>query len=84
MKLLSAKAFNLLNPFPNNPWFLMALVKQAFENIEGKGENAGNRHFLHFPKMFSTLPKTKINLLETSILSSANALNLDRSKNFAV
>ena len=30
--------------------------------------------------MFSTFPKTSINLLETSISSSANALNLDRSK----
>ena len=33
-----------------------------------------------FPTKFSTLPKTNINFLDTSILSSANALNLDRSK----
>ena len=26
-----------------------------FENIVGKGENAGNQHFLLFPTMFSTL-----------------------------
>ena len=26
------------------------------QNTEGKGENAGNQHFLLFPTMFSTLP----------------------------
>ena len=30
--------------------------------------------------MFSTLPKININFLNTSILSSGNALNLDRSE----
>ena len=29
--------------------------KKPFENIVGKGENAGNQHFLLFPTMFSTL-----------------------------
>ena len=32
----------------------------AFENIVGKGENAGNQHFLHFPKCF--LPYRRISL----------------------
>ena len=27
-------------------------VKEAFENIVGKGENAGNQHFLLFPQCF--------------------------------
>ena len=27
-------------------------MKKAFENIFGKGENAGNQHFLLFPKCF--------------------------------
>ena len=26
--------------------------KKAFENIVGKGENAGNQHFLLFPQVF--------------------------------
>ena len=30
----------------------MTLTKRAFENIEGKGENAGNQHFLLFPLCF--------------------------------
>ena len=33
-----------------------------------------------FPTMFSTLPKTNLNFLVTSIVSSAYAFNLDRSK----
>ena len=30
---------------------LMSFRKKSFENI-GKGENAGNQHFLHFPQCF--------------------------------
>ena len=30
----------------------MTLKKEAFENIVGKEENAGNQHFLLFPKCF--------------------------------
>ena len=43
----------LYHPIPtfNDP------KKGSFENIVGKGENAGNQHFL---KMFSTIPKTNI------------------------
>ena len=47
----------------------------------GKGENAGHQHFLHFPIMFSTLSKTKIVILATLMLLSANAFNLE---NFVV
>ena len=42
----------------------------------GKGENAGNQHFLLFPQCFSTLSKTNFNFSATSIFSSANAFNL--------
>ena len=31
---------------------LTTLSKEVFENILGKGENAGNQHFLLFPKCF--------------------------------
>ena len=30
----------------------MTLWKKPFENIVGKGENAGNQHFLLFPQCF--------------------------------
>ena len=33
----------------------MTLEKEAFENIVGKGENAGDKEFLLFFTIFSTL-----------------------------
>ena len=33
------------------------LKKEAFENIVGKGENAGNQNFLLFPQSFLSIPK---------------------------
>ena len=55
------------------------LVKMPFENIVGKGENAGNQHFLLFPQRFLPffdtnliqLSKTEIIILATLNLSSA-------------
>ena len=46
-----------LNSLPKSQ-LLTTLEKKAFENLAGKGENAGNQHFLLFSKMFSTFPKT--------------------------
>ena len=37
--------------FPQS-WHLMTLKKNTFKNIIGKGENAGNQHFLLFPWYF--------------------------------
>ena len=51
-----------------------------FENIAGKGENAGNQHFLLLLQCFTPFPKTNFNFLVTFIVLSANALNLDQSK----
>ena len=39
----------------------MTLNNNLFENIKGKGENAGNQHFLLFPTRFSTHSKTNSN-----------------------
>ena len=35
---------------------LTALGKKPFENIVGKGENAGNQHFILFPQYFLPFP----------------------------
>ena len=59
----------------------MALRKKPFENIVGKGENAGNQHFLVIPQCFLSFPKTNFNFSVKFNLMSANALNLDQSKN---
>ena len=44
---------------------LMTLEKKAFENIVGKGEYAGNQHFLLFP-VFSIHPEFFFKLLLVS------------------
>ena len=56
------------------------LKKKSFENIVGKGENAGNQHFSPFPTMFSTHSKTNFSLSATFILLSSNAFNLNWPK----
>ena len=43
--------------FTKQSWPLMTMRKEVFENILGKGENAGDQHFLLFLKMFSTIPE---------------------------
>ena len=54
--------------------------KKTLENTVGKGENAGNQHFLLFP-LFSTLSEREIIILATFNLLSVNAFNLVTSKN---
>ena len=36
---------------------LKTLKKKPFENIVGRGENAGNQHFLLFPQCFLHISK---------------------------
>ena len=43
--------------FTTQSQLFMTLRKKAFESIVGKGENAGNQHFLLFPQCF--LPASK-------------------------
>ena len=60
---------------------LMILIQKFFENVVGKGENAGNQNFVFFfPTVFSTLSETKIDILATFSLSSWKAFNLVLSK----
>ena len=40
----------LLEFFTTQFQLLINLKNRAFENIVGKGENAGNQHFLHFSR----------------------------------
>ena len=47
--------------------------------LVGKGENAGNQHFILFPQCFLRVPK-QVSIIQYHVLSSANAFNLDQSK----
>ena len=40
----------------------IATLKKPFENSVGKGEIAGNQHFLLFPQSFLPIPKETSNL----------------------
>ena len=68
------------NSLPHKTRLLTTLGEKPFEKIVGKGENAGNQHFLLFPQCFQPFQTPKIIILSTLILSSANAFNLDQSK----
>ena len=41
-----------INSLPHNPDLLMTLRNRPVGDIVGKGENAGNQHFLLFPQCF--------------------------------
>ena len=56
-----------VSPFTTQSRLLTPLEKKAFENIEGKGENAGNQHFLLFPQCFLLFP-TRISIIESELL----------------
>ena len=53
---------------------LTTMKKRAFENLVGKGENAGYQHFLLFSQGF-----LHCQTITTVNLSSANGFNLDKS-----
>ena len=56
---------------------LTTLGKKPSENIVGKGENAGNQHFLLFPQRFLSCERRTAPLEPRLLLLSANALDLN-------
>ena len=57
----------------------MTLYKKSFENIVGKGENAGNQHFLLFSQCFLPFQKHS-SIVEFFFFLSFPYLNLDLNK----
>ena len=68
-----------INPLPHNP-DLTTLGKKPLENIVGKGEKAGNQHFLLFPQCFLPFPKQNVIFGFMFNLSSTKAFNLNQSE----
>ena len=58
----------------------MTLGKKPFENIVGKGEYAGNQHFLLFPQCFSPFQNQNFKSLFNIYFVVYNAFNLDQTK----
>ena len=70
--------------FTTQSRILTTLKKKPLENIVGKGENAGNQHFLLFTQCFLLFLK-QISIFDSHLsLLSANASSLDQSKDFVV
>ena len=55
------------SPFTKQSQILMTQGKKPFGNIVGKGENAGNQHFLLFPRFL--LYQGQIQPLEQTLIS---------------
>ena len=54
-----SKIFSVLILHQTFPQLSTTLRKKALENTVGKGENAGNQHFLLFPQCFLTNQREK-------------------------
>ena len=61
----------------------MTLRKKPFEYIVGKGEKAGNQHFLLYPPCFLTFGTENFKVLVIFILLYANALNSEWSESLS-
>ena len=48
---------------------------KPFENIMGKGENAGNQHFLLFPKCFLPFPE-QLGIFQSHLLCCLKILSI--------
>ena len=60
----------------------MALEKKTSENIVGKGENAGNQHFLLYQQCFLPVPEIFQFFSHIYVvICKINALYLEQSKN---
>ena len=57
------------------------MEKKAFENVVGKGENAGNQHFLLFPQCFLLFP-TQISIFELELFCRLQMLSIWTSLQF--
>ena len=68
--------------FTKQSLLLMTQIEGPFENILGKGENAGNQHFLLFPQCF--LPFTKQISNFQSPLFCLHMLSIWTNKNVGV
>ena len=60
---------------------LTTLYKKPVENIAGKGENAGNQHFLLFPQCFQAFPN-QISILQSHLFCCLQMPSIWTSQKF--
>ena len=69
--------------FTTQSRLLTTLRKEAFENILGKGENAGHQHFLLFPKCFPSSQK-QISIFKSHLVCPLQKLSVWNRLRFVV
>ena len=69
---------NFLELFTTQSRLLMTLRKRPFKNIVGKGEIAGNQHFLLFPQCFLPIPK-QISIFQSHLICRLQMLLIKTS-----
>ena len=70
-----------LKLFTTQSRLLTALEKEYFENIAGKGENAGNQHFLLFPQCFLPIPERN-SVFQLQLMCCLQILSIWTSRKF--
>ena len=63
---------------------MMSFVSDGVENIVGKGENAGNHHFLLFPLFLSLLNQLVMYICSHTYVEVCKSLNLFSQTNIFV
>ena len=69
-----------LNALPQKIFLINHEEEEALETIVMKGENAGNLHFLLFPKCFLSSPKIIEFLSSINFVVCNNAFILDKTR----
>ena len=72
---------NCFQLFPKQSRLLTTLRKKPFKNIVGKGENAGNQHFLLFPACFLPFPN-QFSIFQSHIFCRLQMLSIWTSLKF--
>ena len=66
------------------PYYFWLPLENAFKNIVGKGENAGNQHFILFPQYFVYFIKEKLDHLNQSHIVVCKCFQFDQGQSFVV
>ena len=85
METLTIGALNYLSGittlFTTQSQILTTLKKKPLENSVGKGENAGNQHFLLFPQCFLLFPK-QISIFDSHLFCCLQVVSVWTSLKF--
>ena len=73
--MASSRQYSIGSLFTMQSRLLTTPREKTFENIVGKGENAGNQHFLLFPQCFLSFPN-QISIFDLHLICSLQMLSI--------